>query len=97
MWGSSRNQHQRVLLLAVAFVLIQSYVLYTSTYHVFHNMGPMCAACVAMKSYQGSIVDNSNIVIDLLKFFINVVELAPQLPQTLIPCFQPRAPPILFS
>ena len=93
MWGSSRLQRQRVLLLAVAFVLIQAYVLYSSTFHVFHNMMPMCAACVAIKSYQGGIVDNPNTVLDTLKFYIEEVIFLPQLTLVVVTSFQPRAPP----
>ena len=94
MWGSSRFMHRRVLLLAVAFVLIQTYVLYTSTFHVFHNMMPMCPACVAVKSYQGSIVDNGNTVLAVLKFYIQEFYLPPQKLQLAATFFQPRAPPV---
>ena len=96
MWGSSRVQHRRVLLLAVAFVLIQTYVLYTSTFHVFHNMMPMCPACVAIKSYQGSIVDNPTTVLAVLKFFIQEVYIPPQISQIAVTFFQPRAPPAVY-
>jgi len=95
MWGSSRSKSRRVLLLAVAFVLIQSYVLYASTFHVFHHMMPMCPACVALKSYQGSIVDNPDTVIELFKFFIQEVTFSPQIAQIAVSVFQPRAPPLL--
>lgn len=93
MWGSSRFMRRRVLLLAVAFVLIQTYVLYASTFHVFHNMMPMCPACVALKSYQGSIVDNPNSVLAVLKFFIEEVTSSPQLFLVVVSLYQPRAPP----
>ena len=97
MWGSSRVQQQRVLLLAVAFVLIQTYVLYTSTFHVFHNMMPMCPACVAIKSYQGSIVDNSTTVLAELRFYIQEFYLPPQLSIIAAIFFQPRAPPAVYQ
>ena len=93
MFGYSQVKRQRVLLLAVAFVLIQSYVLYASTFHVFHNMMPMCPACVALKSYQGAVVDNATTVLTSLKFFIEEVNFLPQLTMVVITSFQPRAPP----
>jgi len=97
MWGSSRRQQRRVLLLAVAFVLIQAYVLYASTFHVFHHMMPMCPACVALKSYQGSIVDNSTIELDHFKFFIEEFSFSPQITFLTVSAFHPRAPPFFTS
>lgn len=97
MWGSSRFMHRRVLLLAVAFVLIQTYVLYSSTFHVFHNMAPMCAACEAIKSYQGGIVDNPNIVLNRLKYFFEEATFSPQFTQLELAYFNPRAPPYIYS
>ena len=93
MWGNSRLKHQRVLFLAVAFVLIQTYVLYSSTFHVFHDMGPMCPACVAMKSYQGSIVDNPPAHIEVLKFFIEEVTFSLQIYSVVPSFYLSRAPP----
>ena len=93
MFGYSRVKRQRVLLLAVAFVLIQSYVLYASTFHVFHDMMPMCPACVALKSYQGSIVNTTTTVLTSLKFFLEEIKFLPQLNQVVILSYQPRAPP----
>ena len=93
MWGNSRLKHQRVLLLAVAFVLIQTYVLYSSTFHVFHDMMPMCPICVAMKSYQGSLVDNPVSYIDLLKFFVEEITLTSQIPLVFPSVYLSRAPP----
>lgn len=45
-----------ILVLVALFVLLQAWALYASTFHVLHNPGPQCAACVAIKN-----VDNSSL------------------------------------
>jgi hypothetical protein len=87
------NNRRSVVLLALAFVLIQSYVLYSSTFHVFHDMMPMCPICVAMKSYQGSIVDNAPSVLTKVKFLIIDEYIVPQIVRYVELPYQPRAPP----
>jgi len=90
-----RNRHS-VVFLALAFVLIQSYVLYSSTFHVFHHSMPMCPICVAMKSYQGSIVDSATFILTTVKFFIIDVYLAPQIVRFVELPYQSRAPPAML-
>ncbi|WP_455208402.1 hypothetical protein [Kaarinaea lacus] len=93
MFRYRRSNHQSVLFLALAFVLIQSYVLYSSTFHVFHHSMPMCPICVAIKSYQGSIVDTTISVLTAVKYFVIDEYIAPQIVRFVKLSYQSRAPP----
>ena len=89
----SRSSSNRVLFFALAFLSMQVYVLYVSTFHMFHGMPPMCQLCATVKKYENSIA--SSVVpyyapisfVDSDKFF----------PQQAIvfssPAYHPRAPP----
>lgn len=95
MFRYRRSNRHSVVLLALALLLIQTYVLYSSTFHVFHHSMPMCPICVAMKSYQGSIVDTAVTVFDAVKYFVLEVYLAPQINRFVELSYQSRAPPAL--
>ncbi|MDH5325292.1 MAG: hypothetical protein OEZ68_20085 [Gammaproteobacteria bacterium] len=84
-----------VISLALAFVLMQSYVLYTSTYHVLHHSVPMCPACVAIKNYQGAAVSTAQFVIAAFSDISIVEQTLPELFQTLELKYLSRAPPAL--
>jgi len=96
MFRYRRSNRHSVVLLALALLLIQTYVLYSSTFHVFHHSMPMCPVCVAMKSYHGSIVDTAVTVFDDVKYFILVVFPSPQINRFIDIPYQPRAPPSLI-
>ena len=84
----------RVLFL-LGFVFIQSYALYASTSHVFHNTMPMCAVCVAIKSYEHSAVNTSTLV--YLDNFVAVQESSVDsisIPRSYQFYNQSRAPPL---
>ena len=93
MFRYRRSNRHSVVLLALALLLIQTYVLYSSTFHVFHHSMPMCPICVAMKSYQGSIVDTVVTVFDAVKYFVLDVYTSPQINRFVELPYQSRAPP----
>ncbi len=95
MYRYRRSNRHSAVLLALAFLLIQTYVLYSSTFHVFHHSMPMCPICVAMKSYQGSIVDSATSIITTIKFLIIDVYIVPQIVRFVELPYQSRAPPSL--
>ena len=83
-----------VVLLALAFVLIQAYVLYASTFHVFHDSMPMCQACVAVKSYHSVTVNNIASVFLSLGFDLVDLFFSPQSLQVVVHFYDSRAPPL---
>lgn len=85
---------QSVVLLALAFLLIQIYVLHASTHHVFHSSMPMCPVCVAIKGYQGSIVDNAHSLFIAVDYVLVGQVALPQLSQFVAIHYQSRAPPV---
>ena len=90
-----RSSSNRVLLFTFAFVAMQTYALYMSTFHKFHNMPPMCQLCATVEKYENSIA--SNTVLFPFSFSIEVSnELVPQqvfvIPSSI---YKPRAPPLL--
>ena len=95
MYRYRRSNRHSVVLLGLAFLLIQVYVLYSSTFHVFHHSMPMCPICVAMKSYQGSIVDSATTILSTVKYLVIDVYLAPQINRLVELPYQSRAPPSL--
>lgn len=96
MFRYRRSNRHSVVFLALAFVLIQSYVLYSSTFHVFHHSMPMCPICVAMKSYQGSIVDSAPSILTTAKFLIIEEYVVPQIVRFVELSYQSRAPPSIL-
>lgn len=93
---SKKKEKLAVLSFVLGFVLIQSYVLYASTSHVFHDTMPMCPVCVAVKSYEHSVVNTT------VAFYNNRVPVIEEHSLTLTllrlikPHAQSRAPPLPF-
>ncbi len=56
----TRSSSNRVLFLAFAFLAMQLYALYISTFHIFHGMPPMCQLCAAVKKYENSVAASIN-------------------------------------
>jgi len=97
MFRYSRCNRHSVVILALAFVLIQTYVLYSSTFHVFHNSMPMCPVCVAIKNYQNSVVNTVTALLATFQLYLFEEIVPPQVTQFVRPQYQPRAPPIVLA
>ena len=97
MHNRYRSSCNRVLLFALAFVAMQTYVLYVSTFHKFHDMPPMCQLCATVEKYENSVAAK----ITLFQF-ANSIEpskdfIPPQVFTFVSPLYHPRAPPLLSS
>ena len=72
---------------------MQVYVLYMSTFHVFHGMPPMCELCAAVKSYQNGLVSEPDVALHNFSFDI-VQQYLPEIILFVVnPLYQSRAPP----
>ena len=89
----SRRSSNRVLLVALAFVAMQTYVLYVSTFHMFHGMPPMCQLCATVKKYENGIA--STIIPYQVSYQFEDIDnvLPPPLLLIHTPHYHPRAPP----
>ena len=90
------NRH-RAVLLVLAFVLAQAYVLYASTFHIFHDSMPMCVACVAIKSYEHSGVNTTYAIYRKLVHELVEQSVLPETQQLTRQYYQSRAPPSVPS
>lgn len=97
MFYYSRSNRQGVLFLALAFLLIQFYVLYSSTSHVFHSSMPMCPICVAIKSYQGGDIDSATTTLSIIRFHIFIEFIPSQWVKADWFNYDSRAPPLSLS
>lgn len=90
-----RSSSNRVLLFAFAFLAMQIYVLYVSTFHMFHGMPPMCQLCATVKKYENSVA--MSVVPLHAPFSIeDTKEIAPQqIALVSRAVYHPRAPPTL--
>ena len=93
VWRCVDWRRYRVIVLALALLLIQSYVWYSSTFHTFHNSMPMCPICVALKNYESSAI---SAVHTSIPSFVDTRVDAKEIPQiqlthTLV--YYSRAPP----
>jgi hypothetical protein len=90
-----RSSSNRVLLFALAFVAMQTYVLYASTFHKFHGMPPMCQLCATVEKYENNMVA-SPIVLYISHSIEDSNEFSSkQITVFSSPPYQPRAPPTL--
>jgi hypothetical protein len=94
MFSYHSSNRRRAIFLALVFVLIQSYVLYSSTFHVFHSSMPMCPVCAAIKSYQSSIVDTATPVLIAFRYYVTEKYFSPQIVRFVEFHYQSRAPPV---
>ena len=47
MYSQAICKRKQIIYLTLIFILVQGYVMYMSTHHVFHDMPPLCPICVA--------------------------------------------------
>jgi len=93
MLFKSRSSCNRAVFFALVFLSMQVYVLYMSTFHVFHGMPPMCELCAAVKNYQNGIASSPNIALANYSFE-EILQSVPQHHYLIVnPLYQPRAPP----
>ena len=91
----SRSSSNRVLFFALAFVAMQTYVLYASTFHKFHGMPPMCQLCATVEKYQNGIAASA-VVLSISQSIEDNNEFSPtQIIVFSSPPYQPRAPPAI--
>ena len=95
MFRNYRNCRRGVVSLALAFTLIQCYVLYSSTFHVLHHSKPMCPACVAIKKYQGAVVNAVQTVVAVMGDITIEDQVLPQIALVQELKYHSRAPPVL--
>jgi len=98
LYKNTINSHKLTvrMLFLLGFVFVQSYALYASTSHLFHDTMPMCPVCVAIKSYEHSAV-NTTVSIYVDNFVTEQVALTDSI--QVLPSFkfhhQSRAPPLV--
>lgn len=88
-----RSSSNRVVLFAFAFLAMQIYVLYVSTFHMFHGMPPMCQLCATVKKYENSIASSVTPFHAPVAIEDRIEVLSSQIIPITTPLYHPRAPP----
>ena len=97
-YGSNRatlkvNTVKCAWLVALLYMVIQVYVLYMNTYHIFSGAPPMCQICAALDNFGSAAIVNDNNVVIIAKS-VNPSVLQPKAAYHSFLTYRfPRAPP----
>jgi len=85
---------KRAWVITLVYLLMQVYVLYMNTYHIFTGAPPMCQICVAVDSSDAMAV-NTTLASVFQQYLISVVSVQQAIYKFVVSIHLPRAPPSL--
>jgi len=80
-------------LVALLYMVIQVYVLYMNTYHIFAGTPPMCQICAALDNFDSAAIGNDNVVSIISQSTIPAILLYNTVNHSFLTYRFPRAPP----
>lgn len=86
---------RKIVMLAVLVALVQAYALYMSTEHMFHGAMPLCPVCVAVESYDDTVVASKLVLIVDPSFISPLRNYVSYSGNTVALAYSSRAPPVL--